>query len=384
MTDTAWTNAGQKLKGVTIEAAKKHYDEVLAAYPQTRVMAQHIVDKVYSDTFQNAWSYAVTFYEDCAKNIADVPANRTSLATYCMQNAMIGMTTQSYKDAGLPVQKAYDYFAKFTAPTVKSIIDKVYAESKTRSDAGMEEWKICMEPLMGRLPSRAAVAGSIMPFVPFADGKIQGLPISRSNVAAPFFLGSAEEQKKIVDGFVADNSKADSVALYVAANTAIKIGDVKDAGFLFYAAQIRKQFDYKRYGLSEGKRREIQAYWEFLNQPIGEDVNPAITRRPQDFSDVVDRIVKWQVVPADEALYDTKLYGALVLPKDQWQVVGDAEKKNFLDNFGNKQKAFLSNPQNVEALIFVQDYNFGKIPHTPENSQKYDKYLAIMKKARNP
>jgi hypothetical protein len=188
----------------------------------------------------------------------------------------------------------------------------------------------------------------------------------------------------MVDGFVADNSKADSVALFVAANTAIKIGEVKDAGFLFYAAQTRKRFDSKRYGLGDAKRREIQAYWDFLEQPIGQDVNPAITRRPQDFSDVVDRIAKWQVVPADDALYDMKLYGALVLPKDQWQVAGETEKKNFLDNFGNKQKTFLSNPQNVEALIFVQDYNFGKIPHTPENSQKYEKYLETMKKARNP
>jgi hypothetical protein len=118
-----------------------------------------------------------------------------------------------------------------------------------------------------------------------------------------------------------------------------------------------------------------------LNQTIGEPLNPAITRRPQEFAEVIDMIGKWQVVPADDALYDDRSYGKYALPKNQWQATGDSIKKDFLDNFGNKYKVFLSNPQNAEALNFVQDYNFHKIPHTPENDQRFQKDKDIVNKA---
>jgi len=52
-----------------------------------------------------------------------------------------------------------------------------------------------------------------------------------------------------------------------------------------------------------------------------------------------------------------------------------------MDNFGNKYKKFLSDPKNVEAFNFVQDYNFGKIPHNSENDQKYEQYLETVNKA---
>jgi hypothetical protein len=210
--------------------------------------------------------------------------------------------------------------------------------------------------------------------------QIGSLRSTTNNPSGDYFIGSPEEQKDIVSAFVRDNSKSDPTFLYLAANTAYKIGEIKEAAFLFYAAQIRKHLDYKRYGLGDAHGSDIQTYWGFLNHTIGESVNLSITRKPREFSEAIDMISKWQVVPADDALYDERSYGAYVLPKNQWQAAADSIKKEFMEMFGNKYKTFLSDPRNAEALIFVQDYNFGKIPHTPENDQKFQKNQDIVNK----
>ena len=211
--------------------------------------------------------------------------------------------------------------------------------------------------------------------------KIKHLKASSNDPAGDYFIGSPEEQKHIVRAFVADNSKSDPTYLYIAANTAYRIGQVKEAGFLFYAAQIRKAFDYKRYGLGEADGNNIQTYWGFLNATTGVAVNPAILRKPQEFSEVVDMIGKWQVVPVDDALYPKEYYGSYAVSRDQWPALAAALKQEFMDKFGNKYKKVLSDSKNVEAFNFVQDYNFGKIPHNPENDRKYQEYLKVIKKA---
>lgn len=211
--------------------------------------------------------------------------------------------------------------------------------------------------------------------------KISKLKTSSNDPAGDYFVGSMEEQKTIVSAFVADNSKSDPTYLYIAANTAFRVGDIKDAGFLFYAAQIRKGFDYKRYGLGEADGNNVQTYWGFLNETTGASVNPSILRNPKEFSEAIDMISKWQVVPADDALYPQDSYGSFAVQKGQWQSIADEIKKGFMDNFGNKYKKLLSDPKNVEAFNFVQDYNFGKITHNSENDQKYQEYMKLVNKA---
>jgi hypothetical protein len=229
--------------------------------------------------------------------------------------------------------------------------------------------------------ARAAASSSIAS--PLTAKLIESLRATVNDPAGDYFIASREEQKNIVSAFVEDNSKSDPTSLYLAANTAYRIGEIKEAAFLFYAAQIRKRFDYKRYGLGDANGNNIQTYWGFLNQSLGESLNPAITRRPQEFSEVVDMLGKWQVVPADDALYVKTLYGAYVLPKNQCQAAADSIKRDFMDNYGYKYKRFLSNPENAEALVFVQDYNFNKIPHTPENDLKFQKSRDTVNKALN-
>lgn len=177
MTDTAWTNAVQKLNGVNIEDAKKHYDGRLEG--ALKDLTLHIVDTVYNDSFTNAWDYAVSFYGECAQNVAKVGKDRSGLANYCMQNSMIGMTAAEYRTSGQPVEKAYQYFGKLGAePTLRSVIDRVYAGSKSRADAGVDEWQSCMKPLISQAGSAPPPAvQSIPPLGGLADKEFTSMPL---------------------------------------------------------------------------------------------------------------------------------------------------------------------------------------------------------------
>jgi len=152
MTNTAWTNASQKLKGVSIDDPKKVYDGRLEGALKTLTL--HVIDKVYGDSFTNAWDYAVSFYGECAQNVADVGKDRSSLANYCMQNSIIGMTAWEYANAGQPVENVYQLFGKLgEVPTARSIIDRVYAGSKSRADIALDEWQSCAKPLVSQSSS---------------------------------------------------------------------------------------------------------------------------------------------------------------------------------------------------------------------------------------
>jgi len=149
MTDVAWTNAVQKLKGVSLEDAKKHYDGRLEG--RMKDLALLVVNQVYKDSFTNAWDYAVSFYGECAQNIADVGKDRSGLANYCMQNSMIAMTAAEYRTSGQPVENAYHYFGKLgDEKTPRSIIDRIYTGSKARAETGLDEWQSCMKPLVSQ------------------------------------------------------------------------------------------------------------------------------------------------------------------------------------------------------------------------------------------
>jgi hypothetical protein len=176
MTDTAWTNASQKLNGVSLADAKKHYDGRLEGEPKH--MALLIVDYVYKDSFTNAWDYAVSYFGKCAENVANVANERSGFANYCMQNSMIGMTAWEYRNSGQPVENVYQHFGTLGAEaTPRSIIDRVYASSKPRFDTALDEWKSCMQPLLSETSSAPPPAvKSIPPQGGYTDQELAAMP----------------------------------------------------------------------------------------------------------------------------------------------------------------------------------------------------------------
>lgn len=142
MSDTAWTVANQKSRGVSKEKMKKQYQ----GRPNAQInMAT--VDKVYNDKFKYSWDYTVGFFKECAANMAKVPLSRSNMASYCMQNAMIAGVAHDHKSSGAPKSKAYAYFAKFNNQTVNGIIDEVYRGNGRRAETKLAVWTDCMKPL---------------------------------------------------------------------------------------------------------------------------------------------------------------------------------------------------------------------------------------------
>lgn len=146
MTDIAWGTALQKLKGLSLADVQKYQNE--HQNEAVKHLSLLIVDQVYKDSFTNAWEYAVSFFGECALNLANVPKDRSGLAGYCMQNAMIGMVAWESKNAGQPIENVYQSFARFNSPTPRSIIDRAYASSNRREEIGLNEWKSCMQPML--------------------------------------------------------------------------------------------------------------------------------------------------------------------------------------------------------------------------------------------
>lgn len=141
MTDNAMTIA-------TYKATGKPIDEVKALYkqgPQSKMTAA-LVDKVYGENASNTWDYTVNFYKECAVNMVNMQAPRSDMATYCMQNVMISTTAYNLKEAGLPKETTYKRFDKM-GDTPRQIVDDVYRQSGTRTEAATRTWNSCMAPL---------------------------------------------------------------------------------------------------------------------------------------------------------------------------------------------------------------------------------------------
>lgn len=212
---------------------------------------------------------------------------------------------------------------------------------------------------------------------PLTAEKIKNFKVA-VNVGNDYFIGSPEEQRAIVDSFVSDNSASDALHLYLAANTAQLLSRPKDAMFLFFAAQLRKSFDYQRFALGDADGDNIQTYLGYLNEGAGQSINPLAIQNPKFFSEAIRMIETWSVVPADTAYYPKGDYGEAKLARDQWQAVADAKKESFLTEFAYKQEKLLNDPKMLEAMRFIQDYNFGKIPQNTQNDQKYEDYLKVV------
>jgi hypothetical protein len=142
--ETARRAAAEKLRGTPIEDVKKLYDGKANARLNIAT-----VDKVFSDHVSTAWDYTVSFFSECAREIAGVPSDRAQLASYCMQNQLIADVAFQYKASGKPKEQAYAYFAQFKSSTPKAIVDLVYASTKERAAVRMEVWNTCMAELSG-------------------------------------------------------------------------------------------------------------------------------------------------------------------------------------------------------------------------------------------
>ena len=198
---------------------------------------------------------------------------------------------------------------------------------------------------------------------PLTRARLEALRSSSNDPSGDSFIDSKSKLNDLIDAFAADSSLASPMLLYLAANTAFRLGRIEDSGFLLYAAQLRKAFDFQRYDISrEPNGNNAATYLAFLNQTIGQSVNPAIMGQPKSFSSAIRRIEVWEVVPSAQAFYpDFQEAKGFKLKEPEWAAAAKAIKDEFLKQFGRRFEKLLSDPQYFEAFQFVQGVNLGRI-----------------------
>ena len=142
MSDTSRYVASRKLDGKSREEMREFF-----ANKEYTKLNLATVDKVYAESFTSAWDYTISFFKECADNLAKVPVDRINMGSYCLQNSMIADVAHSFMSADAPREKAYTYFSKFKSKAPNLIIDKVYASSKSRQEIKLEVWSACMSVL---------------------------------------------------------------------------------------------------------------------------------------------------------------------------------------------------------------------------------------------
>jgi TonB family protein len=210
--------------------------------------------------------------------------------------------------------------------------------------------------------------------------QLKALQATSNDPAGDSLVGPSEELRGIVDALVADTSVAGPMLLFFASNTALRQGQVEQAAFLFYAAQIRAAFDFDRYNVSSKPDGSNAAtYLGFLKQTIGMSVNPAIMREPAQFAAVMTRLEQWEVVPAADAYYpEYERTPRIKLPRARWAARGRDIKEDFLTKFGRRTVRLLADPEYLEALRFIQDLNHGKVELSDANRTRMNASLATM------
>jgi TonB family protein len=210
--------------------------------------------------------------------------------------------------------------------------------------------------------------------------RLKALKASSNDPAGDAFVGSRESLMPLIDDFVADSSMASPMFLYFAANTAFRLGRIEDSAFLFYAAQLRRAVDFQRYNISpEPDGNNAVTYLMFLNETTGMSINPAIMRQPAQFSSVIARLEKWEIVPAAQAHYPEFAEAkGFKLPAAQWPELARKTRQGFMEAFGKPMVTLLSDKEYFEAFVFVQKVNLGEIKESKETLERYTKMEDLM------
>ena len=117
-----------------------------------------------------------------------------------------------------------------------------------------------------------------------------GKPASAMDRALVQLQGAPKEQKQAVDFVLAHTTGAPAALLYVAAARSLDLGRLEDAGFLYYAGQLRTRLDLKRFPPVDEGGDSPGVALAALSQQVGSVVNPAVMREPRVFKAVIDKV----------------------------------------------------------------------------------------------
>jgi TonB family protein len=185
--------------------------------------------------------------------------------------------------------------------------------------------------------------------------RLAGLKATVNDPAGDAFVDTPAALDALLDALAADTSRLGPMQLFLASNTALRRGRVEDAGFFFFAAQIRAAFDFDRFDVSpRADGNNAATYLGFLRQTVGSQVNPAVMKERRAFAAVVARLERWDPVPAADAYYPEFEKARLKLPQARWAETAASLKTQFLTTFARRTLTLLNDDEYHRALLDVQ------------------------------
>lgn len=106
------------------------------------------------------------------------------------------------------------------------------------------------------------------------------------------FSGTPAQQKQALDSVLAHTGDSETTSLLLAANTALKLKRLEDAGFLYNAAQIRRTADLARFPPLPEERDWLQRM-DALRIETGNHINTSLLDEPASYVRVVKRLSRW-------------------------------------------------------------------------------------------
>ncbi len=175
---------------------------------------------------------------------------------------------------------------------------------------------------------------------------------------------------------IAHTATTPSVHLFMAAEISLKLGRLEDAGFLFYAAQLRSLFDQQRFpAVGQGS----ESPWVLLgalSQQVGAVVNPALNGEPKSFKAVVERMRAWDVQTAEG--YDPGWKYASPKPAAEARALGERLKQDYLE-LAEGFATLLNTPEYFRAYKTLQDFNQGPFQEMQKPERIAEKEKAEMR-----
>src|SRR4051812_25721125 len=155
-------------------------------------------------------------------------------------------------------------------------------------------------------------------------------------------------------GYVlAHAQEAPSPHMFIASAAALQSNRLQDAGYLYYAAQLRARYDLARFPPVDKGPESPGAVLSALSHQIGGAVNPAVMREPKTFSDVIARVSKW--TPVTAAGYNPT-WKYTTTDAATAKKVFDGQHDSFIKQLGGLS-TLLNDPQYYAAFKVMQDFN---------------------------
>jgi len=213
----------------------------------------------------------------------------------------------------------------------------------------------------------ALAAGLLWGAAPAADAQPKKPDFDRT--AAALQQPEAKRRAEAVDDALARANAAPALVLLMASVAAVSAGRVEEAGFLFYAGQLRMRVDLKRFEPAGQGSEHPSVLLGAMMQTAGQVVNPEIMGQPVRFAAALTRLEAWDAVGPPG--YDPGWRYTKAMPEKEGRVFAQEHKSSYMTQ-ARGISTLLNDPEYFVAYRALMD--IGKLDFKeqikPESLQK--------------